>query len=499
MMDSLSPKPVIELDFRLLTHLPSNADGFGVQMTPAGISLSGPKAYLNLPLALPIGAYLKSKSILVCLRFVNSRESIQLGLESSDGMRSEKLAIGSDLEGVPHGVWVLHRSSQLPTTTFGSSAPVEHEINFDIHLALVVDASRPPTATFTCYRESEQYGQPARLGGGAAVFQASDGIVFSIQHSGTGSVIYSFVKIFDRALREDELQPIANGVSAGPLLDERLNISGFSEISRHQLGGPAEVGKEVAEATSSRHHGSEPPKEQRERAAFETWKRTVGSDGEATWDRFWELFEGDLHIWDDEERARFQDQVCRNPVAPKIKRAEWVRAVSSSASALDFWKNVKERRWSSAGLARGQADGQWTHKVEAPAGAFIVQWKVTTRQTDVVYGQETFTLDTVVGIQGKSSSGQWLDVLGTGAGAGDAGAGKTLPEQPNGFTRVTGRTGGWLTNFMGVGAVRDPPWEDFGERAGLTPSSRVVGYQMRVTSNYVETARFLFAEPIRTA
>eukprot|EP00243_Klebsormidium_subtile_P009826 TRINITY_DN503_c0_g1_i1.p1 TRINITY_DN503_c0_g1~~TRINITY_DN503_c0_g1_i1.p1 ORF type:complete len:406 (+),score=47.02 TRINITY_DN503_c0_g1_i1:254-1471(+) len=207
MMDSLSPKPVIELDFRLLTHLPSNADGFGVQMTPAGISLSGPKAYLNLPLALPIGAYLKSKSILVCLRFVNSRESIQLGLESSDGMRSEKLAIGSDLEGVPHGVWVLHRSSQLPTTTFGSSAPVEHEINFDIHLALVVDASRPPTATFTCYRESEQYGQPARLGG-LAVFQGSDGIVFTIQHSGSGRVVYSYVKIFDRALSEDEVRQI---------------------------------------------------------------------------------------------------------------------------------------------------------------------------------------------------------------------------------------------------------------------------------------------------
>ncbi|GAQ87566.1 Putative serine/threonine-protein kinase [Klebsormidium nitens] len=211
-------------------------------------------------------------------------------------------------------------------------------------------------------------------------------------------------------------------------------------------------------------------REERERAAFETWRKTVGSDGEATWERFWELFEGDLHIWDDEERARFQDQVCRSPVAPTIKRAEWVRAVGSSASAIDFWKSAKQRRWSPAGLARGQTDGQWTHKVEAPAGAFIVQWK------------------------GKTGSGQWLDLLGIA----DAGAGKTLPEQPDGFARVTGRAGGWLTNFMGVGAVRDSPWEDSGERAGLTPSSRVVGYQMRVTGSYAETVRFLFAEPVRT-
>lgn len=233
-MDPLSLKPVAEWDFRQLTHLPRNSDSRGIHLTSAGIVLSGPNAYLRLPLALPIGAYLRSKSILICLRFVNSRESLSFGLESSDGAQSEKLFINCNPQGGHRGVWVLHRSSQPPIVTFGPSASIENEINVDIHLALVADASRPPTAIFTCYRGSEQYGQPARLGD-LAVFQGSDGIAFSIEQSGSGKVVYSYVRVFDRALNEVGLQ------KSGELTDiltknEHFEVPDYIKNLQSELG-----------------------------------------------------------------------------------------------------------------------------------------------------------------------------------------------------------------------------------------------------------------------
>jgi hypothetical protein len=202
-MDSL-PKPVRTWDFKALAHLPSKSDAQGLQWTGSGVELSGPGAYLDLPLELPIGACLINRSLRVGMRFINDRVPLTVSLETEEGEQYEKLAFASGaLRG--KNAWSLQRNAQPKNATFGTSSPIEQGVNVDIHLALVVDGSQAPNALYTCFRNAALYGNSARLTGFAA-FQASDGIVLRVENAGAGRVVFSYAQVFDCALREDQLR-----------------------------------------------------------------------------------------------------------------------------------------------------------------------------------------------------------------------------------------------------------------------------------------------------
>lgn len=206
-----SPQPVASWDFvKLPQCLSSRSSSRGLSFTNAGAELSGPGACLHLQAdKLPIKALLKSKSILIGLRFVE-KEQISLSLESWNGRRQEQLVLG------PYDVWSLQRSDEPKAASFGIFSPLEFDVNVDIHLALVVDASQPPNAVYKCYQNFTPYGDPARLGN-VGVFQASEGIAFRIRHNtGIGRVVYSYVKIFDRALTQEELRQIGEQPKSQP-------------------------------------------------------------------------------------------------------------------------------------------------------------------------------------------------------------------------------------------------------------------------------------------
>jgi hypothetical protein len=243
-MDSW-PKPIKTWDFGL-AHLSSNSDGQGLQWTESGVVLSGPGAYLHLPLELPIGACLTSRSLRFGMRFVNDRVPLTIGLETQEGEQYEKLAFAYQEPGARRGrnAWSLQRSAQPKNATFGTSAPIEQGVNVDIDLALVVDGFQAPNGLYTCYRKSELYGNSARLTG-FAPFQGSDGVVLRIEHAGAGRVAFSYAQVFDCALREDQLRPssgeplrfasVKEGTEMKRLPPKLLSLGSLSQIGKPLL------------------------------------------------------------------------------------------------------------------------------------------------------------------------------------------------------------------------------------------------------------------------
>ena len=98
-------------------------------------------------------------------------------------------------------------------------------------------------------------------------------------------------------------------------------------------------------------------------------------------------------------------------------------------------------------------------------------------------------MDATVSLRGHCSNGTWLEQLG----------GTVAPREiitrsaTEGYTQLSGRSGGWFTSFLEVGGDCDDPWTRSGIDAGLHRTARVVGYKLQVFA-FIGNATFLFEE-----
>jgi len=105
-------------------------------------------------------------------------------------------------------------------------------------------------------------------------------------------------------------------------------------------------------------------------------------------------------------------------------------------------------------------------------------------------GSDSFRIRCLVSLQGKCSNGDWLPELKS----------QMSPEcsrqivSATGFSKLKGRSGGWVTNFLGVGDDKDSSWTLEADPKVKGPC-RVAGYQLRTEGDIVGGARFLFAGP----
>lgn len=129
-------------------------------------------------------------------------------------------------------------------------------------------------------------------------------------------------------------------------------------------------------------------------------------------------------------------------------------------------------------------------------GEHIVEWKIGTKEVIMKYGtSESRSIDlglglpltTIMSLQGRCSDDVWLKELQA----------DTLPthytfvSKTEGFSSLSGRGGGWLTNFLGQGDIRrDDPWE-LDAPIELARPCKVTGYQLR-THHCVGSARFQY-------
>lgn len=104
----------------------------------------------------------------------------------------------------------------------------------------------------------------------------------------------------------------------------------------------------------------------------------------------------------------------------------------------------------------------------------------------------------VQAIQGKLNDGQWLPRLSrpvhnTNVWPHGLGEAMSTKEEAEGFQAVNGKGSGWFVTFMGIpDDHQDAAWDVEGTQLGLPSPAKVTGYQLRVDSSHVDTARFLF-------
>ncbi len=89
------------------------------------------------------------------------------------------------------------------------------------------------------------------------------------------------------------------------------------------------------------------------------------------------------------------------------------------------------------------------------AGCYITQWKLGINHLHAYCGSEEFDIPVIVSIQGKCNDGQWLEEVQST----EAEEYKTMPEQADGYSKLTGQSGGWLTGMLDCGNDRDDRWE----------------------------------------
>ena len=126
-------------------------------------------------------------------------------------------------------------------------------------------------------------------------------------------------------------------------------------------------------------------------------------------------------------------------------------------------------------------------------GCYITQWKLGIHHLDACCGVESFTIPTVVSIQGKCNDGQWLAEVQSA----EAEDHNTMSEQPDGYFRLTGQSGGWLTGMLDCCNDRDDRWEATA-KTEQGQDCKVVAYQMRLDGGCAG-ARFGFDDPGETA
>ena len=102
---------------------------------------------------------------------------------------------------------------------------------------------------------------------------------------------------------------------------------------------------------------------------------------------------------------------------------------------------------------------------------------------------EAFTIPTIVSIQGKCNDGQWLAEVQSA----EAEECKTMSEQPGGYCKLTGQSGGWLTGMLDCCNDRDDRWEATA-KTEQGQDCKVVAYQMRLDGGCAG-ARFGFNHP----
>ena len=122
--------------------------------------------------------------------------------------------------------------------------------------------------------------------------------------------------------------------------------------------------------------------------------------------------------------------------------------------------------------------------VKCAAGCYITQWKLGIKHLQAYCGGEAFNIQVIVSVQGKCSNGQWLTKSQSPATAEEY---RMMPEKPDGYSKLTGQSGGWLTGMLDCGNDRDEYWEatDQGQ------DNRVIAYQLRLDGECVG-ARFGF-------
>jgi len=106
----------------------------------------------------------------------------------------------------------------------------------------------------------------------------------------------------------------------------------------------------------------------------------------------------------------------------------------------------------------------------------------------MVYMNQQYHQDTPVSRRGKTNQGHWLQEVTTFTQPDRT---TYVAEQAIGFASLFGKGGGWITNFLGFGHDGDEPWT-CKPSAGLAPSCKVVGYQLRCGQTFAN-ARFKFA------
>ena len=124
------------------------------------------------------------------------------------------------------------------------------------------------------------------------------------------------------------------------------------------------------------------------------------------------------------------------------------------------------------------------------AGCYITQWRLGIKHLQACCGRELFNILAILSVQGKCSNGQWLTSSQSQATAQEY---RLIPEQPDGYVKLTGQSGGWLTGMLDCGNDRDDHWEAVAKN-DQGGDCRVVAYQLRRDGECVG-ARFGFGNP----
>ena len=124
------------------------------------------------------------------------------------------------------------------------------------------------------------------------------------------------------------------------------------------------------------------------------------------------------------------------------------------------------------------------------AGCYITQWKLGIKHIQACCGNEVFNILVIVSVQGKCSNGQWLAKSQSPATAQEY---RMIPEQPDGYFKLTGQSGGWLTGMLDCCNERDGRWEATA-KTEQGQDCKVVAYQLRLDGGCAG-ARFGFDGP----
>lgn len=199
-------------DFTTGEPFPEGYDCRGGRLFDAGLELSGPRAFVSLPVDLPsdIGC-LRSRSMAVCVRFIMLSEQpqsglIAVGLDVTENARHERLIFGiadSAYDYVRR--WRVEERGGGEAAHFGFRRSVpETSENEDIHLVLSVETHENGSrgAHFKCYRNGQLYGVPI-FWSDAVEFHPDDEINLVIRRPGApGRTVIKHAHVYGEALSE---------------------------------------------------------------------------------------------------------------------------------------------------------------------------------------------------------------------------------------------------------------------------------------------------------
>lgn len=210
-------------DFSTMTAFPEDCASHGCSFRgpSVGLELSGPGAFITLPVEMPTGVgSLSSRSLAVCVRFCGSasrseRGLIAIGLDDPDKPQHERLVFGAVNPEYNHfPYWKVDRAGPHEPGRFGFlKGRMENSVNEDIHLVLSVkqDANGGPGAYFSCFRNGRAYGLTT-LCSGAANFNSQDQFAVVIKRpEGAGSTVVRYARVFSDVLAEGDILRLGEG------------------------------------------------------------------------------------------------------------------------------------------------------------------------------------------------------------------------------------------------------------------------------------------------